>query len=193
MKTTCGFDRRRSKRAAFTLIELLIVIAIISIMAGATMAYLTAPAEEQVFAIEEQAYESGGGVFFSQLVADAHDSASLAATGDATSGPQTLVFRPGAKDAPAIVYFVDKDGHLRRAKAVEGAGAADRMEAMDAMDVAASAVLMDGVERLSAQFDKATSLWRVSLRAGFERYDRKTGIERQVDVAVGPAWLGGGS
>lgn len=160
-------------REAFTLIELLIVVAIIAIITGGSMAILTGPMFERVRAEDQEAFEAGAGVFFASLVHDAHRAASMEAE---STGTITLTF---AAPAPGkAVYAINEQGTLTRA-----------------VDGTPGAKLVPEVESLKAEKLSTGSLWTVSLSASLRGYDGKsTTVTRRMDVLAGAnAWAGGAS
>lgn len=97
--------RRVLRHRAFTLIELLIVIAIIAIVTASSMAVMTAPAEENVFANADYEAEAGQGLLFGRLAMDCHAATT------ATVEQERLVL----EGADSTLYFVDEKRRLRRA------------------------------------------------------------------------------
>lgn len=173
--------------SAFTLIELLIVVAIIAIFAASSLSVVTAPAEEQAFSIIDEHFESGTNLFFTHFVADAHDAESLRVI----ENPPALILTQAGETNSAVAYFVDSRHQLRRAilSGDELAALATRGE-RGALEYR-GAVLIEAVVELRAEKQESTGLWRVSLHARSTRLDREINVNRHVDVCVGHSWLGG--
>lgn len=173
---------------AFTLIELLIVVAILSIFAASLLAVVTAPAQEQVFADIENQYESGAAILFTRVVEDAHACGRLAIPEE----PRALAFLPRAGKEWASVYFIDDDGVLRylaarQEEASEWLRSGDRPDRWELE----GAALLEGAERLGAEPLQPEGLWRISLRASKRQLGRELRLDRHMDVSLGAAWNGG--
>lgn len=174
---------------AVTLIELLIVCAIMAIFAASLLAVVTAPAEERVFADVDNTFESGAATLFGALVADAHAAQRL----EVGDKPTALVFMPSRPGDPVPVYFVDPVNQVRRA--LVDADQARRLlsgdtEGSDLWRQRGGSLVPD-VARLQAEriaderSDSGPVLWRISLLASHRQLGREQILDRRVDVAVG--------
>jgi len=99
--------RSNHRRSGITLIELLIVIAMISITTSILMVPIIAPMREQIVADGERLVEGGMTTLFAQVVLEAH--AARSARFDASARRLTL-----RVDGREITYVVGADGALRR-------------------------------------------------------------------------------
>lgn len=172
------------KARAFTLIELLIVVAIISILSAGSMAIVVAPGQERVLAEEEHALEAGAGLFFATLVSDAHSASAL----ESHDSPKALVLRQAASGGEDVVYYVDAKHVLRRG-ILAGEKTAAFIEGKASLD--SDPAVLANVGQLSASRDAQSGLWRVRLQSSLSRIGRQIGIDRQVLLAPGKSWTGG--
>lgn len=104
----------RSRRA-MTLIELLIVVAIIAILSAAALAVVVAPLADVLRSRAEARLNGGFGMLHAALVADLHDAREARIGAD---GSELEVVGP---DGTAVVYAVDEGGTLRRRRGDEAA------------------------------------------------------------------------
>jgi prepilin-type N-terminal cleavage/methylation domain-containing protein len=91
----------------YTLIELLIVIAMISILSGAMFTVVTGPLQEWKMADVQSELESGVGLAVCKLIEDAADAKSL----EYSEEDQRIDLLIGDE---TVVYFVDENKSLRR-------------------------------------------------------------------------------
>jgi prepilin-type N-terminal cleavage/methylation domain-containing protein len=166
-------------RRGYTLIEMLIVVAILAVFSASSLVIVTAPMYERVYADIEAPREAGLATLLPALVADAHAAASAEAPDGA------FILRGAAPDGGDVAYFVDSAKQLRRAQAAAGASV-DEMRAQTA-----GAALIEDIEVFSAAHDEATGLWSVTVRAATSRLARNMSADRTIAVAVGKAWAGG--
>lgn len=190
--------RRRGHRPArgVTLIELLIVIAIIAVMSAATLAVITAPLQEDVLSRMDAATEAGLASFFSALAQDAHTAATLEPVAEAPG--LRLKGAGGEGGAADVVYFVDGHRRLRRAVVAAGsvpgsgpAGGADGRTGEGAAPAPGTALLED-VQELTAEPAAEGRLWKVRVRGGTERFGRPLVYDRQMILGVGLTSFAGG-
>lgn len=164
---------------AFTLIELLIVVAIIAVISASSLAVLTGPMYERVRAEDQQAFETGSGLFFATVIADAHRAASLEVSPtDSSATTQTLTFQIADATTSTVRYTVNSAGILSRS-----------------VDGKLTANLAPGIQVLTAEKQSTASLWTVTLAGKIRGFDAgvQTTTTRQLDVLVGPnSWTGGG-
>lgn len=160
---------------AFTLIELLIVVAIIAVVTASSMAVITGPMFERVRAEDQEAFEAGAGIFFATLVQDAHRATIMQA---GTSGTITLLMDPQTSAPRNIKYAVNELRTLTRA--------------VDNKQVSS---LVPAVQSLTAEKLSTGSLWNVTLTGYLRGYDgRPTTVSRRMDILAGSkAWTGGAS
>ena len=97
-------------RHAFTLIELLIVTAIIAIISGALIATLIAPLKEQAATDLDADLQHVSMVFFARLTEDVHCAGALQIEEDYSR----LTVQPAFEKENRILYFVSDDSTLRR-------------------------------------------------------------------------------
>jgi prepilin-type N-terminal cleavage/methylation domain-containing protein len=166
--------------AGFTLIETLIVFAILAILSTSSLVIVTAPMYERAYADIEAPREAGLATLLPALVSDAHAAAS------AEGADGAFVLRGAAPGGGDIAYFVDTARQLRRAQAAPGASV-DELRGL-----AAGSALIEDIEVFSAARDEATGLWRVTLRAATTRLARDMSADRTIAVAVGKRWAGDG-
>ncbi len=172
----------RRRRRAFTLIELLIVVAIIAIMSAATFSIITAPLQEDVLSDIEASAETGLATFFSALVQDAHSATVMEpqASGDG------MRLRGAAAGGADVVYQVDAQRRLRRMVTAE--------EGPDGpvAGPAPGAAILENVEALTVEAIPDSRLWRVAVRGGTTRFGRPLIFDRQVNLGVGVTSFSGG-
>ncbi|MBI5155490.1 type II secretion system protein [Candidatus Poribacteria bacterium] len=171
-------------RHAYTLIELLIVVAIMAIFAGGTMAVITAPMQERVWADAEMPLEAGAATFFAKAVSDVHDAGSL----EYSDSPSAIFLWPVHATDAAVAYVVGPDGVLRR---VAGSSE-DIARAISEPSPSSGPALVSGVTDLRAEHLGEGPVWRISLRAGSEILGRQVVTEHSVNLAVGRGWVGEG-
>lgn len=157
-----------SRRRAFTLIEILIVIAIMAILSAAGIAVYTAPAEERVRADEESAAEAGMAVFFTRL-----QQAGLDATRAGTADGALMFY--GADAAEPFCVFGLSDRRLYHQ--VPGSVAAVLYDKVDALEVEP----LDGGRRLRVSLLVAASSAAPSAR------------RRSMEITIGRPWLRSGA
>jgi len=148
------------RRRALTLIELLIVIAIIAILSAAALAVVIAPMADVHRSRVEDEMNSGFGLFHASLVGDLHDAVEARANGDSLD-----IVLPDA-EASTVRYAVDDQGILRRHRG-DGAGVA----------------LLRHVE--SVEFARDDAFVRFRANARFSEWDRDFRFERDGRIAVG--------
>ncbi len=171
--------RRIQRDRAFTLIELLIVIAILAIMTASSIAVITVPMREQVISGMEASNEAGVSAFFSKLIPDAHGALEL----QPTSQPQGVTLIGAAPGGGDVTYFIDGNKRLRRTTRSPGDAPAAPAE---------GAALLDDATSLTADAQPDTGLWRITVNAGVERLGRDMRLQRSVDVGVGAKSFAGG-
>ncbi|MCX7718337.1 MAG: prepilin-type N-terminal cleavage/methylation domain-containing protein [Candidatus Sumerlaeaceae bacterium] len=174
------FQPKVRRHAGFTLIETLIVVAMLAIFTASSLVMVTAPMYERVYADIEAPREAGLATLLPALVSDAHAAASAEAPDGA------FVLRGAAPGGDDIAYFVDTAKQLRRAQASAGASWEDLRGR------AAGAALLEDIEAFSASHDESAGLWRVTLRTATTRLGRKMSADHTITVAVGKTWAGGG-
>ena len=102
---SAGMTEKKRTQSAFTLVEMLIVIAMIAVFAGASLVVVTAPAQEQAYADIETPFEAGAARFFASVVGDAHGATTMLVS----RSPQALVLRGAAPDGSG---FSTADGRV---------------------------------------------------------------------------------
>lgn len=178
---------KRMKRA-FTLIELLIVVAIISIFASVLIATVTAPAYEQNRSIVEREQEAGAAIFFSRVAADAHEARDIA------HSRRGFVFSAAAGEGKSdVAYLLDDQKRVWRlvltpeesARLLEG-------PPVEAAGVQAPVVVRN-VEMLEVgPVEEFPGVWRITLATATQSNRQPLAQVRQMDVGIGHFWAGGG-
>ena len=170
-------------RRAFTLIELLIVVAIIAIISGALMGGLILPLKEHPRADADAAMQRGAATFAAAVTADAHDALSAEVSTDGSA----LLIRRLPEGSPAALYWTGEDATLRRAL-VDDAASQDLEAAMAATETGAA--LLADVSAFRATATTQTLL--IELSAGQVFYEVPVRAVRSFELTLGPAgWAGG--
>jgi prepilin-type N-terminal cleavage/methylation domain-containing protein len=156
----------RTRRHAFTLIELLIVVAIIAIMSAASMAMLVAPLREQVFNDIRLEQEAGASRLFTQITADAHDA--LDAVYTELDGVNRLQIEKW--NGTKIIYEVGPGRELRR------------------IEDGQSRFLLGGVTHFSARREQGMSILLVKVKAETVRMHRTIALDRFLRLNLGNIW-----
>lgn len=169
-------------RCAFTLIELLIVIAMIAIGAAALIATLVAPLKEQIIADAHGEMERGSMIFFTQIVGDVHGAESF----DIQNAGTRLDVQPVLRPEWRVVYFLSETGTLRRWE-----GDASVLPPSGAESTTLGAPLVPSVQEL--QFvraeDGATTM-SISLLARREVMGQPVAVDRSLTLLANGAWKG---
>lgn len=170
----------RTRPNAFTLIELLIVVAIIAIMSGALLAVLIAPLKEQAATELRAEMQRGSMTFFANLTADLHGAEAIAISEDGTRLEATPLLDPETR----ILYFLSNDRVLRR---WEG-GASDLP---GASNPTFGAPLVISVETLIfEQLPGEPPKIRTSLLARRDYMQQAWDETRSLTILLGDAWKG---
>lgn len=170
-------------RHAFTLIELLIVTAIIAIISGALIATLIAPLKEQAATDLDAEMQRGSMVFFARLTEDVHCAGALQIEEDSSR----LTVQPAFEKENRILYFVSDDSTLRRWE-----GIAEELPAAGAEPPGLGAPLVPSVEQL--QFTRAAdgaSTMTARLLARREAMQQMLVVDRSLTLLTDQAWRGG--
>jgi prepilin-type N-terminal cleavage/methylation domain-containing protein len=175
--TTCF----RTGHRAFTLIELLIVVALLAIFAAASLSVITTPAEEQHTANMDMQTEAGMGLFFSTVVADMHDATTVTQT----QTPAGLELSGLGGSQRAVRYWVDPRNQLRRA--AFSTAASVEMAPGDG----SGAPILENVRTFEGTQLPEPGRWRVRVVTHQSRFGRSIDFDRHVDVLAGHAWAGG--
>ena len=178
MMSRCMTHSVRGLRRGFTLIEMLIVVAILSIITASLISYIQMPPREQLQATTDVAIEQGLAACFSKLVADAHNATELRMTPDGRG-----LIAENSGEGSSAVYYVDADQTLRRAIASEAQAEQARGGALDWQAGLQGAMIARRVERFEAAPAATSGMWTivVSVETGDEGH---APLERRVDVAV---------
>lgn len=164
---------------AFTLIELLIVIAIIAILAGGMIAYVVMPPKEQLQATADMEIERGLGTFFSKLVADAHNAIRLTLA----KNNKAIVLEGSGQDASAV-YFVDQHHCLRRSLMTSQQMAEWLKADTNEKELVHSGLLVGNVRSLEAGRVEGSALWRIGVSIETRDPLHPT-IERGIELMLG--------
>ena len=164
---------------AFTLIEMLIVVAIISILAIGMIAYITVPPREQMQATVDMENEMGLSAFFAKLVTDAHNAAGLTIT----QNKKGLILEDSGKDVSAV-YFIDRNDHLRRCLMTRQQ-TAELADATDDINVTLPSILLVGnVRRFETIPEEKSELWRVRVSIATQDPLHPT-LDRSIKLSIG--------
>ncbi len=167
-------------QSAFTLIELLIVVAIIAIFSAAMMAVITAPMFEHKRAIIEGSQQAGIATLLARLVEDAHTAQSV------ESIEQGIVFS-GTANRGNVFYVTDKEHQLHRMEAAITA-------TLESKSVNAAPILITGVQSFTAQpMAQTAGMYRITLECLLHSNRDPLPWRQDIDVAVGTGWAGGGA
>jgi prepilin-type N-terminal cleavage/methylation domain-containing protein len=175
----------RRRHNGLTLIELLIVIAIMAIMSAASLAVIVAPAREHAYATIEMQFEAGAAAFFAAITNDLHSARDVTVTGE----PAAIVLGDISADGRGAAYWVDAAGNLRRAVLTAEECLATRGSVAGVLAGARGAVLLGNVIALSAE--REGDAWRIAFRA--KAFDVGRTIEASHELKLLPAiaWAGG--
>ena len=163
---------------AFTLIELLIVVVMIAIMTAGMIAYIVVPPREQLRATTDMEHEAGLTMFFSKLVADAHNATGLAFD----RNKKTLILEESAGDASAV-YWIDQKDCLRRCTMTRQQ-AENPIQASDEFNPAIpSNMLVGNVTRFEIVPLENGKMWRIDI--GIATGDRiRPMLERGIELRI---------
>lgn len=171
---------------AFTLIELLIVVAIMGMISASMLAFIQTPAEEHTFAVIENAMESGAALFFTHITSEAHRAKAI----KSGSVGQSLALTGAGRNGLDVVYFVDSEKRLRRVETPheEARKILDGTSAKTVVPLGAA--LLSHVQHIGVEPNGANGLYTITLRAETSRLARNMKIDRSVETHVGNAWMG---
>ena len=158
------------KRRAFTLIELLIVIAIISILASATFGLIVMPLREQVLLEMDSRMHRGATVTFGTLVQDFHLAETVTLPSEENSD---LLIESASGER--IVYTL-QDRRLYRQRGEDRSGA----------------LMMEWVSEWNVQ-SVTSSRYEVTLAAEVVHFERPMSYSRTVTLTTEKPWLQKGS
>jgi prepilin-type N-terminal cleavage/methylation domain-containing protein len=174
----------RSNTRGVTLIELLIVIAMMSIFAAGSLAVVVAPAREHAYASREMLFESGAAAFFSAITNDMHSARTVRALTE----PPAVVLEGVAANGGGMAYWVDGAGMLRRAVLTASEAAATTGGATAALTPGRGSVMLEKVTVLDAAPEGGA--WRVKLVARASDAGRAMEVSHEVLLLAGTAWTG---
>lgn len=172
----------RPARRGLTLIELLIVVAVMSILTASTLAFITGPMHDERIATREAAQEAQLTSFFARLTAEVHRAESVEA-GEAFVLLRGASVPPGEDET--LVYYRNAAGTIMRVPLRAGAAAAAAAwAAPDSETPAEASPVVEGV-RVFACATEPADLLRVMLTP--EREPGRPVRVREVALAVGLA------
>ncbi len=172
----------KTNRKAFTLIELLIVIAIIAIGASALLAVIVAPLKEQVIADYHVEMERGSMSFFSSLTTDIHSAGDFE-IGDNGS---RIEITPAIQNENRIIYYVNDEHVLRRWK-----GPVAEAPESDSDAPVIGAPLVSGIEILNfSQPDTDSNSLSIRLHAKQQVMQHPVAVKKDLTISVGGDWKG---
>jgi prepilin-type N-terminal cleavage/methylation domain-containing protein len=166
-------------RHAFTLIELLIVVAIIGVLAGSMIAYVNIPPREQLQATADMENERGLGTFFAKLVADAHNAAGLTLARNS----RVLIMEGSDKEARAV-YFVDQKNCLRRSLVPPQQMVEWLKGATEGKELVHSSLLVGNVRSLAASRVNGGAMWRIDVSLATKDPLHPT-LDRGIELMLG--------
>lgn len=175
---------RRTACHGVTLIELLIVAAIISVSSAALLAVVTAPGYEQNRATIDRELQAGMAMFFSRLPGEAHAATRV------ESAPGAFALAGAGRDGADVVYVVDAQNMLRRLETAPDETAAFLEGRAEAQRMRTAPLLVPSVQALSAEPAK-DGLWRFRLEVLGSSNRQPLPYANQMDLGIGSFWTGG--
>lgn len=166
-----------TRAGGYTLIELLIVVAIIAIMSAASITVFVAPMQENAFASIDNARQNGEATLFARLVEDAHSADRIIA-----AQPGKLALETSGTHAQTITYYIDSQQMLRRhvTNAATGPATAN-----------AGAALLENVQTFTPGQTANGKQCSITLASGTTRYARKIGDSHSIVLGIGTqGWTG---
>ena len=175
---------RVSKPRGLTLIELLIVIAILSIFSVGILAVATAPLRERLYAEQDLGREAGLALLHSKLTADAHNAFEA----QAVANPPGFALR--SHDRSTVVYYLDDKRTIRRWRI--GGGGVDAFQSRHATNPRHGTPLLQGVDGFDVTL-REDGRWALSLRGEEQVLDNNYRLDEELTLLAGLAWTGGDS
>ena len=167
----------RSQKA-FTLIELLIVVAMIAILCAATINFIIIPPRESAWATTDMENEGGLQLFFTKLVTDAHNATSMT-----LAAPQNALFLHGATGSESAVYYLDRQQRLRRALLPPGEAVAALRDGEAWKENVSSIKFTENVGGFKVE-PAGGGLWRVGVSFKLRDPLHPT-LDRAMELAIG--------
>lgn len=182
--TTTRFPR--SPAHAFTLIELLICIAVVAIISTSLIAFIVQPAREMLVSQADLEQHGGAALLFRVLAEDAHGAATVR-TGEREG---TIAFVPpeNAERTAAVVYYLDEENRLRRA-VLEN----DELEVFlgrsEPPTPPPGSSLLDGVTAWEVEPLEDAARWHFRVRAERNVLQQAHVVDKEARFALGRPWL----
>lgn len=174
---TLRVQLRNPGTRGYTLIELLIVVAIIAIMSAASMTIFVAPMQENAIASIDNARQNGESTFFARLVEDAHSANRILA-----AQPGKLSLETTGTVPQTITYYTDEQHSLRRHVAKSPG---------DLKSPNAGAALLENVQTFTPEQISDGKECRITLASATTRYARTFGESHTIVLGIGSqGWTG---
>lgn len=145
-----------------TLIELLIVVAILSIMSTALLAVVVAPIKEQVVTDLKMSQLEGTTLLLTTLVEDGRTASHIDVSGDGSA----VHLHRDDPDGWRVVYHLDETGIIRRHYRPSDETATDLLAGgADSLTSAGGTPILSMVSRFSVEPTDSDRLWRIEVEA----------------------------
>lgn len=178
----------RQTDRAFTLIELLIVVAIMAIFAASMLAVITGPMFEQPRSVAESTQQAGASLFLARIVDEVHSAQRI------QSGTNAVAFTGGGRNGGDVVYALDSARQLHRIETPTSGTMALLQGVADKKTIEVAPMIIAGVEKLTAEpMADQPGIVRVSLECMLQVNRNPIALKQHVDLGVGSFWVGGGA
>ena len=161
------------RSAGVTLIELLIVIAMLSIFSAGSLMFIMIPLREQAWSSTEGAYQSGIASTFSRLTEDMHEADRVEIT-----KPDEL--KIWMRASGKLAEYRIQNGKLQRIFS----------SPQDATTTAV-ALLAEDVRSFHVERDPGSNITTIQLEQGRPQYDRTISRKASISLISGNTWQNG--